>query len=146
MPVQARFSSLWIIAFFAALSGCLTSYSPAENGTSAALVGPDSLMVCDLLYLGLSKHHGEVSEVEWQAFLKGVVTPRFPKGFTTWDANGRWQSKNGATLPERSKVLQVIHPDSLEYETAIREIIARYKQMFEQESVMRVRSLVHVSF
>jgi hypothetical protein len=146
MALQKHLVSLCLLAVLGALSGCLSGHPAAVDRTSGDVLGHDAVMVCDLLYFGLSTRQGEVSDSEWQAFLQGIVTPRLPKGFSTWDANGQWQGEQGVIMCEHAKVLQVIHPDSREFDVAIQEIVALYKHMFEQESVMRVRSMVRVSF
>jgi len=105
-----------------------------------------SRMVCDTLYFGMSRPKGEVSEEEWGEFLKTVVSPRFPDGFTIHDSHGQWREKSGRILRERTKVLQIVHRPSAKNEQALREIISGYKLRFEQESVLRVRSFVRVSF
>jgi hypothetical protein len=114
----------------------------AENETDRA-----TQMVSDVLYFGLSvPGGGEVPARQWRQFLREVVTPRFSEGLTVWDAKGQFRRSNGVIVKESTKVLQLIHPDDLEHEAAVTEIIETYKQMFKQESVMRVRSSVSVSF
>ena len=94
---------------------------------------------CDTLYFGTQKPDGGVvSDAEWQQFLAGVVTPRFPDGFTTWEANGQWRDQKGVIEHERTHVLLIVGPG----ETKIREIIEAYKKQFGQEAVLRLRSHV----
>jgi hypothetical protein len=123
---------------------------PATHQAAASFTenetGRATQMVSDVLYLGLSMPGGEVSARQWRKFLREVVTPLFPEGLTVWDAKGQWQRSNGVIVRESSKVLQLIHPDDLEREAAVKEIIKTYKQMFNQDSVMRARSSVSVSF
>jgi Protein of unknown function (DUF3574) len=94
---------------------------------------------CDTLYFGTQKPDGVVvSDAEWQQFLADVVTPRFPDGFTTWDANGQWRDRKGVIEHERTHILQIVDPR----ENKIREIIEAYKKQFAQEAVMRLHSHV----
>lgn len=87
------------------------------------------------LYFGLGKPNGMVSELEWQLFLRDEVTPRFPQGLTVWDAAGQWQSK-GEIGHERTKVLLLVHPDARASHDAVQAVIARYRTLFQQESVL----------
>ena len=87
----------------------------------------------DTLYFGTAKPDGSVvTAVEWQQFLREVVTPRFP-GFTHWDARGSWKD-----VPEETHVLVIIHPPG--HEAAVAQIIAEYKRRFAQEAVLQVRT------
>ena len=87
------------------------------------------------LFFGRSTPTGrEVSESEWQAFLKEVVSPRFPDGFTVEDGVGQWKS-NGVIISERSKHLLIVY---LPRQSAdIDAIRALYKARFHQQSVLR---------
>lgn len=72
--------------------------------------------------------------------------PRFPDGFTYWEANGQWRGADNRLVQERSMVLQIVHPDTFQAESAIQEIIHRYEQQYEQDSVLRLRDAVQVWF
>lgn len=98
---------------------------------------------CDTLYFGTQiPGGGVVSDAEWATFLEEVVTPRFPDGFTVWEANGQWKDSHGVIEHERTHILQIIRPD----ETKVRQIMDAYKQKFRQDSVMRLHSHVGVAF
>jgi hypothetical protein len=88
------------------------------------------------LYFGLARPKGAVSELEWQMYLRDEVTKRFPDGFTVWEAEGQWRTPGGTIDHERSKVLIVVHPDSTQARQAIQDVIASYRRMFEQQSVL----------
>lgn len=89
---------------------------------------------------------GQVGESDWQKFLAKVITPRFPKGVTSWAAAGQWQNHDGSLAREKSHVVLLIHPDSVQNDQAISEIISIYKKRFRQEAVLRVRSSAQTSF
>lgn len=118
----------------------------AAGNREAVHAHPLSRMVCDTLYFGMSTPNGEISEEQWMEFLDTVVTARFPDGFTVYDSHGQWRDKTGQIQRERSKVLQIVHRSGAEYEKAVRETIKEYKVKFSQESVLRVRGSVQVSF
>jgi hypothetical protein len=99
----------------------------------------------DTLYFGTQKPEGGiVSEAEWQQFLAGEITTRFPSGLTTWEASGQWRDEHNVIERERTHIVQVVHPGSREVEGRIDAIIALYKKRFTQEAVFRVRSDVFV--
>jgi hypothetical protein len=87
----------------------------------------------DTLYFGTAKpDRTVVSLTDWEKFLKDEVTPRF-EGFTVWEARGSWKGES-----EASHVLQIVHGPGKEAEIAA--IIEAYKQRFQQEAVLQVRS------
>jgi hypothetical protein len=143
--MKRTLTSFCVIALIMSAWACVPSPMLTHNA-SDVLSASHQLMVCDTLYFGLSTPVGEVSESDWGTFVCDVVTPRFPKGFTSWEASGQWRGGGGVIQSERSKVVQLIHHDDSRDEVALREIISKYKSMFDQESVMWVRSSVLVSF
>jgi uncharacterized protein DUF3574 len=88
------------------------------------------------LYFGLARPKGAVSELEWQIFLRDEVTKRFPDGLTVWEAEGQWRTPEGTIDHERSKVLLLVHSDTARARQSIEEVIASYRRVFEQESVL----------
>lgn len=102
--------------------------------------------VSETLYFGTGTADGRVTQVQWQAFIDDVITPRFPQGLSIWPAYGQWQTAAGPVIREDSYVLNVIHEGDLTSKLAIEEIMNSYKQQFQQEAVLRVTSAVCVSF
>lgn len=102
--------------------------------------------VQDLLYFGTATPDGVVSASDWQGFVDGVVTPRFPDGLSVWPASGQWKSAAGPIVREGSYVLNLVHPDDTKAEAAIADIVRTYKTRFRQEAVMRVRAPACISF
>lgn len=102
--------------------------------------------VNDLLYFGTAKPNGVVTPEDWSEFLRTSVTPRFPQGLTMWSASGQWQGSNGAIVQEDTFVLNLVHPNDLLHDRAVRAISTDYKQRFEQESVLRIKNPVCASF
>jgi hypothetical protein len=99
----------------------------------------------DSLYFGTAAPSGQVKPEEWQRFLAKVITPRFPKGITSWVAAGQWRNQAGRIEKERSYVLQIVHPDSARIDSQISEVISIYKKQFHQEAVLRIRNPACVS-
>lgn len=79
-----------------------------------------------------------VSDAAWELFLREVVTPRFPDGFTTWPAQGQWHRAGEQGEQEASFVLELVHPASEGADTKVLAIVAAYKLRFHQDSVLRV--------
>ena len=89
-----------------------------------------------MLYFGLTRPKGAVTELEWQIFLRDEVTRRFPAGLTVWEAEGQWRTAAGNIDHEQSKVLLLVHPDSAAARQSVQEVIETYRKTFEQESVL----------
>lgn len=142
MIAKRTVSFLLLVTLFLPIQGCALQDTYRPLPPFAQRQG--TLLVSDLVFLGLSGPRGPVSPAEWNAFLRDIVTPRFPDGLTYWNANGQWRGPNNQLVQEQSIVLQIIHPDTFQAESAIQEIIARYKSQFEQESVLRLRDVVQV--
>jgi predicted metal-binding protein len=81
---------------------------------------------------------GQVTEAQFQQFLSREVTPRFWDGLTVYDANGQFLDSANQLIREPSKVISLVIEDTQKNERAIDEIIATYKQQFQQESVLQV--------
>jgi len=90
---------------------------------------------------------GEVSETDFQSFLNNVITPRFPDGLTVLDANGQFRDSTGTIIKERTKNVSLFFEDTLNNEASLYDIVSKYKQQFNQESVLQVldKSLNQVS-
>lgn len=100
------------------------------------------------LFFGTSRPDGtSVSDEKFKRFLDQHVTPRFPDGLTLLTGSGQFKNSSGVIIQERSKLLILLYPltdnDASSRIEAIREI---YKQLFNQESVLRVDSRAGVSF
>jgi hypothetical protein len=103
--------------------------------------------IADRLYLGRGiPGGGTVSDAEWAALLRDVVTPRFPAGLTVLRGEGQWRDAAGAVVQETSFVLELYHPPGAEADAAVDQIAAEYRRRFRQESVMRVRASADVRF
>jgi len=121
------------------IAGCAASPGPT-------CTAGERRSVDELLYFGTGMADGVVSDDQWAAFLRDVVTPRFPEGLTTWPASGQWRSGDGSLTREGSHVLNLVHAADDTTEKAVQAIIADYKNRFRQEAVLRVKTDVCVSF
>jgi hypothetical protein len=101
--------------------------------------------VTETLYFGRATPTGVVSDEAWSAFLREVVTPRFPAGLTSWPAAGQWQAADGSLIREDSIVVNLVHPPGGTADADIATIVSEYKRRFQQEAVLRVRGNVCAS-
>jgi hypothetical protein len=91
------------------------------------------------LFFGSARPGGEVSVAEFQQFLDECVTPRFPDGLTMVTGLGQFRGADGVPIEERAMLLILLYPDEALRESSkrIEEIREAYKQIFQQESVLR---------
>lgn len=127
----------WVLIFTGLWLGMAACASRAEVKSS---------WVEDDLYFGLSTFQGPVTRAQWDNFLKKEVTPRFPDGLTVLNAQGQWKNAQGTIGKEPTKVLILVHPDTVAEDQAVQALIDIYKKEFHQESVMKVRNRPEVSF
>jgi uncharacterized protein DUF3574 len=93
------------------------------------------------LFFGRNKPDGkEVSRKEFDGFLSGFVTERFPDGLTVLNGRGQFLNSEGDVEQERSIVLILLYPAPARNEKSVKieEIREEYKTRFRQQSVLRV--------
>jgi hypothetical protein len=102
------------------------------------------------LFFGTAKPTGVVTEQEFRGFIDAEVTPRFPDGLTVLKGDGQFRGENEVIVKEQSFVLVLLYPyeEAAKGSKRIDRIRELYKEMFDQESVLRVDDpfLVWVSF
>jgi Protein of unknown function (DUF3574) len=67
-----------------------------------------------------------------------IVTPRFPDGFTIYDADGQWlnpQHPSRSIAREKTKVIEIATEDTPEHRDRIYEIRKLFRDRFNQLSV-----------
>lgn len=98
--------------------------------------------VSDRLFCGRSTPGGVIiSDAQLEVFLAEVVEPRFPDGFTVWQAEGAWRGGREDVL-----VLEIVHRNDPRHDRLIREIAEEYRSRFKQEAVLRVTTPASMSF
>lgn len=140
--LRKSFSTLFITSLL--FTGSVASLKEVHAQTPlepAASLNITNILSQDELYFGRTRPRGEVSEEEFQTFLRTVVTPRFPDGLTVVNANGQFRGSAGEIIREKTKLVILIHPNTQDKNRAIQEIIDKYKAQFQQESVLRVTSI-----
>jgi hypothetical protein len=134
-----------ILPYMGLVFGCAGIKSP--NYGKAGSACEEGEVVRTELYFGLSMPGGGVvSESQWEEFVDGYITTKFKKGLTVVDANGQWVGETGEVIKEGTKMVILVHSDSKDAEEAIGYIREKYKELFEQESVLRVSDCVEADF
>jgi hypothetical protein len=108
----------------------------AAEEPSCPLANEKPMLVTELFF-GLSvKGRGPVTRREWTAFVRQNVAPRFPAGFTVYEAEGHWLDPvSHAAVRENSKVMIIAAEDTAEVRTKIAEVSDLYRTAFHQQSV-----------
>ncbi|WP_201842764.1 DUF3574 domain-containing protein [Microvirga zambiensis] len=128
------------------MTGC-ASFSLTPHPRRWTCEAGDQSMVRDTLYFGRNRPKGgAVREAEWQRFLNEIITPRFPDGLTVVKATGQWRNASGHIEREGSEVVTVLHSGDPTARGKISEIIAAYRQRFDQEAVLRERAATCARF
>lgn len=127
------------------LSGCSGVRSSESQSPSTT---QDSLWVREELYFGSDiPTGGTVTDSLWEDFVNRETVSRFPDGFTTLPAMGRYKYKTGEIKKEPTRIVIIYYsPQSSGDSTKVQEIIEFYKKRFSQESVLRVRSRTDAKF
>ena len=147
----ARPTRVWLLAGallagVLLLSGCVCREA-GDHAADSVCAGRRPDHIRTELYFGLSKPSGGVvTKQEWEQFLAAEVTPRFRDGLTVVDADGQYLNQAGRVVQEKTKLVILIYPEDARKEKAVTELIGRYKELFKQESVLRVRQRAQVSF
>jgi hypothetical protein len=142
--VMRSLASVGLAGIVTALAGCHVDW---VRDHPLGCRADEQALTRDALYFGRSMPGGgEVDETAWQRFERDVLSQAFAHGYTVLDARGRWRDAAGAMIGEDSRVVVLVHTDDLASANAVRDVVARYKTMFRQESVLRERSVVCAAF
>jgi hypothetical protein len=134
VPAASARSALRALAI--ALVVLATPQISAAQELSCPLANEKPMLVTQLFF-GLSvKGRSPVTRREWTAFVRQNVTPRFPAGFTVYEAEGQWLDPvSHAAVRENSKVMIIAAEDTAEVRTKIAEVSDLYRKAFHQQSV-----------
>lgn len=107
----------------------------AAQAREACPIGLKPVTTAEMFFGAEIRGGGEISDADWQAFLASEVTPRFPDGLTTWDADGRWRAPSGAQTHEKSRVLLLVLSGRHSERAKLNALMDAYKAKFHQLSV-----------
>jgi hypothetical protein len=131
------------------LSSCAAAPETPPARMTAPLacpVGTQPMTRIDFFFGGNVGQPGGVPDTEWQRFVDGEVTSRFPDGFSVSDVYGQWKNPMGRIEAERSKDLIVLVPDVRSYAARINSLRTAYRARFQQQSVLLVETPVCAGF
>jgi hypothetical protein len=127
-----------------------TAVRPEPTATSAAPEPtPADRFLRTELYFGTDRpgERPDVTDRQFDRFVNGVVTPRFPDGLTQLEGYGQFRSSSGVIIEEQSFLIILLYPtDDADANREIEEIRTAYKKAFQQESVLRADSTERISF
>lgn len=131
-----RFAAL---AGAVALCGCVSISETGPVSASALLrCAEGEPMVETMLFLGMARPGGLVSEAEFTRFIEAEVTPRWKEGYTILEGQGLWYSEQRQiTEREPSRVLVRLHDGGAEASSGVEAIRAAYIRAFTQDAVLR---------
>ena len=100
------------------------------------------------MYFGQDIRGGRhVSAKAWRSFLSAAVTPRFPAGFTVYDARGQWRDPGTQRVDrEATKVVEIAAADTTAMRQGIADIAQAYRKAYDQDSVGIVTSQACAKF
>jgi hypothetical protein len=130
------------------LSGCV-SISESKPVTIAWRMrcAAGEPMVETMLFLGMARPGGQVSEEEFGRFIEAEVTPRWREGYTILQGQGLWYSEpRQITEREPSRVLVRFHDGSAEASSGVEAIRAAYIRAFTQDAVLRTDRMACADF
>jgi Protein of unknown function (DUF3574) len=132
-----------------ALSGCvsISETKPVTFAASPTSCAAGEPMVETMLFLGLARPGGQVSEDEFGRFVEAEVVPRWKEGFTILSGQGLWFSEQRQiTEREPTRVLVRFHDGSPEAAGGIEAIRAAYIRVFTQDAVLRTDRMACADF
>ncbi len=118
-----------------ALGLCLTLPACAQPSACRAIGGKPAMVATLLFGLDIAGRR-PVTDDEWAAFLREVVTPRFPDGLTVLDGSGQWRDPaTGRIAHEPSRVAIIATDNAADLPARLGATAEAYKTRFQQRSV-----------
>ena len=140
-PGRRRVRGVVAALLVLAAAGC------AWHGPSFEPTPGTQALVRSELYFGRLRPDGTVvSDAEWRTFVAEEITPRFPDGFTVFDALGQYRGRDGQIVSEPTKVLLIVHGPDARPRGSVQELRDLYRRLFQQESVLLIESPAHAGF
>ena len=143
MNIVSRRKFLAMVALLFALIPQLSAEERVKRPTAAAEVWGRTE-----LYFGTNiSTGGEVTDDQFNNFVATEATKRFPDGLTVLSGRGQFTNSAGIVVREKAHVMILLYPPQmLDANKKIQELRQLYKDVFAQESVLRVDSFSFVSF
>jgi hypothetical protein len=133
---RSRESSRWVGTLATALVVFASPQTLAAQEPACPLSNEKPMLVTQLFFGQSVKGRGRITRDEWTAFLRRDVTPRFPHGFTVYEAEGQWLNPaSQSVVREKSKVMIIAAEDTAEVRTKLAEVSDLYRKAFHQLAV-----------
>ncbi len=117
---------LIFLALALVLTGCMHSQGQVNQCTYTQR---------GIVYFGMSiGSSDEVTEAQWEAFLRSNISKEMEQGFTVIDSKGAWKGDEGLEF-ESSKMLVVLS-NQASLKNALAKIADQYRILFDQNSVL----------
>jgi hypothetical protein len=127
-------------------AGAVCGRAAAEEAP-CPLPGQTQALVVKMFFGQSVKDRGQVTQREWRDFLRQTVTPRFPDGFTVYDAYGQWRDRDTQRVArENSKVIEVATENTEAVRNNIAAISDAYRKRFRQQAVAVLSNMACVEF
>jgi len=128
-----RQKRLSLVAFVLLIA---TAQSAIGHEITCPFSGEKQVLIVQL-FLGQNvRGQRSLSQREWNLFLRQSVTPRFPSGFTVYDADGQWMTPlTGRIGREKTKVIVIAMQNTPTARNRIENLVAAYRNRFHQKSV-----------
>jgi len=122
--------------------------APARGADPPCPLPGQTPMLLVKMYFGQDIRGGRhVSRNAWRSFLSSTVTPRFPAGFTVYDARGQWRDFETRRVDrEATKVVEIAAADTQAVRQGIADVAQAYRKAYDQDSVGIVTSQVCAKF
>lgn len=105
------------------------------------------MLVVQMLFGQDIGERGRVSDADWRDFVSATVAPRFPDGFTIYDAAGQWMDRQTRhIIVEPSKVIMIAVADLPASREKLQAVVSLYRSRFHQQSVGVISSRSCVGF
>jgi hypothetical protein len=124
------------LAISAMLGGC------AEPAAVCTAPASHAMLVAELFFgrnvaPAFQREFGTtVTDSQWAAFARDVLTPAFPDGLTALDARGQGRDPaTGVISREPSTLVIVAAPDTDQTRRGLDAVMAQYRVQFHQQSV-----------
>jgi hypothetical protein len=129
------------------LAALQLSLAPAMAEPACPLPAEKRMSVVQLFF-GRDIHgRGPLTDAEWTAFARKVLSQIFPDGFSTYDGDGQWlDPATGAIVRERTKIVVIATKDEGKLAERVNAVSDAYRRQFQQRSVGVITQNVCAAF
>jgi hypothetical protein len=120
----------------AVLAACAALASCAPPPAACLLPGQKPMLMIDLFFGRDIEGRGPVTDAEWADFTRTDITPRFPDGFSVFDAHGQWLNPQTNRIgAEASKMVRIEAMQAPGTAAKIAAVANAYRTQFHQSAV-----------